>query len=77
MTRARGPKICWLCDRTITPRYPVFLTTTPDNRIVGPFHAKCAQEVVSGARELRARGLEPGIAYGRLILAAREETLPW
>lgn len=68
---------CFYCDGKLEVRYPVWLIQSPDKRIVGPFHAECAKLVVAAGREIQARGLEPGINFSRILLHAREETLPW
>lgn len=57
-------------------RCPVFLTL-PSGRIVGPYHAGCAERIV-----LANKGKAPSPylpteqTYGR-IPPGREETLPW
>lgn len=71
-----GHRRCFYCELRISDRWPSYLVTTPDQRLVGPFHPACAQIVVTTARELRERGLDPITAYKRVVLRAREETLP-
>lgn len=82
MTAKRGSgtaklRICAFCGFPMARERPVFLVAMPDNRIVGPLHAGCAERSVIASEEIRARGLEPAIEFGRIIHAAREETLPW
>lgn len=71
-----GHRLCFYCETRIAERWPAYLVTTPDKRLVGPFHAACAQLAVNAARELKARGLDPLIGYKRIVHVAREETLP-
>lgn len=70
-------RTCTFCLAPISVNRPVFLVGTPSGRIVGPYHAGCAERVaLMASRKVEER--EPrGEDFGRIIPPAREETLPW
>lgn len=77
MTRARGPKICAYCNKTITYRYPPYLIDDGTGQISGPYHAGCAARLLKLIREGKK---DPGVGhvhvYG-LATPAPQETLLW
>lgn len=72
----RPMKLCAQCARPIAEQRPVYLVSLPGGRIVGPFHAGCAEHISLGLKKGReAVGLEAGETYGAWP-SRREETLP-
>lgn len=71
------PKRCAHCGGVLSERRPVFLVGHPSGRIVGPFHAGCAEHMVLAARQHHAEvGEVIATEYGTWP-SRREETLPW
>lgn len=71
------PKRCTYCHALISSRRALVLLTTADSKIVGPFHAGCAERLrLEAERRPESNWLKGATEYGR-VLPAREETLPW
>lgn len=71
------PKRCLRCQGILSERRPPYLVGHPSGRIVGPFHAGCAERMVLDARKHTAKPDEViGEQYGTWP-SRREETLPW
>jgi hypothetical protein len=78
-SQARPPKlrVCVRCGAPLPERRPVFLVGHPSGRIVGPFHAGCAEGMTLDAKRHAATLDEViGETYGDWP-SRREETLPW
>lgn len=70
-------KLCFWCHYPISERRPHVLLTAPDNTIVGPFHAGCAERLrLEAQKRPETNWLKGAASYGR-VLPGREETLPW
>lgn len=70
-------RTCLFCQVAIPEQRPVFLVGHPSGRIVGPFHAGCAERMVLAARKRMA---DPDHVIGESFgswPSRREETMPW
>lgn len=71
------PRVCLGCHGPLSERRPVFLVRHASGRIIGPYHAGCAERFVLAARKHEAMTEEViGTTYG-VWPSRREETLPW
>lgn len=71
------PKRCCGCGGVMSERRPVYLVGDRSGRIVGPWHAGCAEKAYQTWQ--KEHGLPvtplPPMIYGQM--PPREETLPW
>lgn len=72
--RNREPKLCAFCGKVLVETRPTWLVGTYDGRILGPYHAICAEKLarVHKGRETPAARLG-GDLYGQLPMPSAEE----
>jgi hypothetical protein len=70
-------RACQYCGRDIPHERPVFLIAEEGGKIVGPFHAQCAAHVVARQQASKAKGMLPGMEFGRVVPNVSQEELPW
>lgn len=67
---------CLWCRSGISEHRPVFLVQSTDGRILGPFHAGCAERLkLEERKHPTLNSLGKAVQYGTWP-TAREETLP-
>lgn len=82
MTKSRQPGLgspkrrCEYCDRPMGGALRYFLVGTMDAEIRGPYHAGCAETVVSASHRDHERLTQIIQPYDHFT-TIREETLPW
>lgn len=70
-------KTCLWCHGLLSPQRPVFLVGTPSGRIVGPFHAGCAERLrLEAKKNPDSNWLKGSETWGEWP-SRREETTPW
>lgn len=82
MSRRRGgksakPKPCAYCGVPLPAQRPVYLVESTAGRIVGPYHAGCAERIALAAKKGPPPISAEATEYGTHKWTAREETLPW
>lgn len=64
MAGTTSRRYCLECNHPLAPYRPVFLVGEPSGRIMGPFHAGCAEKVVLRAK--KKKGPEELSAFNQL-----------
>lgn len=75
--RSAEPRRCAFCGGLMPADKPVFLVMSTLGGIVGPYHSGCAYKVAEEHKGVPTTRSLPGLAFGRRVPEAREETLPW
>lgn len=72
----KGQRLCLWCKAGIAATRPVFLVTDYGGRILGPFHAGCADRLkMQAAKQPDTNWLKGAAEFGTWP-TVREETLP-
>lgn len=67
---------CLECGHPLAPQRPVFLVGEPSGRIMGPFHAGCAERVVLRAKKKKKAEELSAIHQLGIWPSRREEEVP-
>lgn len=70
-------RVCIRCHGVIAEQRPPYLVGLGDGRIVGPFHAGCAERLSIEAEKRPGSNWLKGAAEVGTWPTRREETLPW
>jgi len=71
------PRVCARCKGPISESRPVFLVSDHGGKIVGPYHAGCAERVKIDEGMARAAELAKAAMYGQVLPKPDQEDEPW
>ena len=75
--RVSRPRVCARCKGPISESRPVFLVYDRGGKIVGPYHAGCAERVnLDGKSAMSPGELMPEV-FGQIVPKPTEEEEPW
>lgn len=63
----RPGRYCASCARLLLEHRPVFLVGDTDGRILGPYHASCAERLAIGRRYKGMSSAIQGELFGRIV----------
>jgi len=75
--RVARPRVCARCKGLISESRPVYLVFDNGGKIVGPYHAGCAERIKMDPLNMYQQGELLPEVFGKVIERTRLEDEPW